>query len=78
MERAHSNDVFVYAAALASLTAATGISVLSFLVALYVILGANFQEHYATSGQAELVLLAVWLFLANVLVLAAYRVALET
>jgi hypothetical protein len=45
---------------------------------LYVILGANFQEHYATSGQAGLVLLAVWLFLANVLVLAAYRVALET
>ena len=62
----------------ATLTAATGISVLSFLFFLYVSLGANFEKHYATSGLAALVLLAVWLFLANVLVLAAYRVALET
>jgi membrane protein len=62
----------------ATLTAATGISVLSFLFFLYVSLGANFEQHYATSGLAALVLLAVWLFLANVLLLAAYRVALET
>jgi membrane protein len=62
----------------ATLVAATGISLLSFLFVLYVSLGANFEEHYATSGLAALVLLAVWLFLANVLVLAAYRVALET
>jgi hypothetical protein len=41
-------------------------------------LGANFEQHYATSGLASLVLLAVWLFLANVLLLAAYRVALES
>ncbi len=62
----------------ATLTAATGISVLSFLLVLYVSLGANFEEHYATSGLAAMVLLAVWLFLSNVLVLASYRVALET
>jgi len=62
----------------ATLTAATGISVLSFLLVLYVSLGANFEKHYATSGLAALVLLAVWLFLANVLVLASYRVVLET
>jgi membrane protein len=62
----------------ATLIAATGISVLSFLFLLYVSLGANFEKHYATSGLAALVLLAVWLFLANVLVLVAYRVALET
>jgi YihY family inner membrane protein len=62
----------------ATLTAAAGISVLSFLFVLYVSLGANFQEHYATSGLAALVLLAVWLFLSNALVLAGYRVALET
>lgn len=62
----------------ATLTAAAGISILSFLLILYVSLGANFEEHYATSGLAALVLLAVWLFLANVLVLAGYRVALET
>src|SRR6266542_6880361 len=62
----------------ATITAATGISVLSFLLVLYVSLGANFEKHYATSGLAALVLLAVWLFLANVLVLASYRVVLET
>jgi membrane protein len=62
----------------ATITAATGISLLSFLFFLYVSLGTNFEKHYATSGLAAMVLLAVWLFLANVLVLAAYRVALET
>jgi membrane protein len=62
----------------ATLTAAAGISMLSFVLVLYISLGANFQEHYATSGLAALVLLAVWLFLANVLLLAGYRMALET
>jgi YihY family inner membrane protein len=62
----------------ATVTAATGISVLSFLLLLFVSLGTNFEKHYATSGLALLVLLAVWLFLANVLVLVGYRVALET
>jgi YihY family inner membrane protein len=61
----------------ATVVAATGISLLSFLFFLYVSLGANFEKHYATSGLAALVLLAVWLFLANVFVLAAYRIALE-
>lgn len=45
---------------------------------LYVSLGANFEEHYATSGLAAMVLLAVWLFLSNVLMLASYRVVIET
>jgi membrane protein len=45
----------------ATLVGAAGISVLSFLFILFVALGANFQEHYATSGLAGLVLLAVWL-----------------
>jgi membrane protein len=62
----------------ATLVAATGISVLSFLLLLFVGLGANFQAHYATSGLAGLVLLAVWLFLSNALVLTGYRVALES
>lgn len=65
------------AALRATLTAATGISVLSSLFVAYLSAGANFQEHYATSGLASLVLLALWLFVANVLLLAGYRVALE-
>jgi uncharacterized BrkB/YihY/UPF0761 family membrane protein len=62
----------------ATLTGAAGISVLSFLFVIYLSVGANFEDHYATSGLAALVLLAVWLFLSNALVLAGYRVALET
>jgi membrane protein len=62
----------------ATLVAATGISVLSFGVILFLGLGANFQAHYATSGLAGLVLLAVWLFLSNALVLTGYRMALQT
>ena len=62
----------------ATLVGAAGISVLSFLFILFVVVGANFQEHYATSGLAGLVLLAVWLFLSNALILTGYRVALES
>jgi YihY family inner membrane protein len=61
----------------ATLVAGTGISLLSFLFFLFVGLGANFESHYATSGLAGLVLLAVWLFLSNALVLVGYRVALD-
>jgi hypothetical protein len=37
-----------------------------------------FEEHYATSGLAGLVLLALWLFLSNAMVLIGYRVALKS
>jgi YihY family inner membrane protein len=56
---------------------ATTISLLSLAFTLFVDLGANFQEHYGTSGVAALVLLAVWLFLANALLLVGFRVALD-
>jgi membrane protein len=62
----------------AILVGAAGISVLSVLFILFVALGASFQDHYATSGLAGLVLLAVWLFLSNALVLTGYRVARES
>jgi len=62
----------------ATLVAATGISVLSAGFVMAVVLGANFQDHYATSGLAGLALLAIWLFLSSALVLTGYRVALET
>jgi membrane protein len=57
--------------------AAGSISVLSLVFTLYLTLGANFQEHYATSGIAAFVLLALWLFLANAMVLVGYKIALE-
>ena len=62
----------------ASATAAAGISVISALLVLYLNVGANFQKHYATSGLAALILVAVWLFLSNVLLLVGYKIAQET
>lgn len=57
--------------------AAGGIAVISLLFTLYLNLAANFQQHYATSGLAGLVLLAVWLFLSNVFILCGFQAALE-
>jgi uncharacterized BrkB/YihY/UPF0761 family membrane protein len=57
--------------------AAGGISVISLLFTIYLNVGANFQQHYATAGLAGIVLLAVWLFLANVFVLIGFQAALE-
>jgi membrane protein len=52
-------------------------AVLSLIFTLYLTLGANFEEHYATSGLGVFILAAVWLFLANVMLLVGYRIALE-
>jgi membrane protein len=62
----------------ATLIASAGISVLSLVLVLILSIGANFQDHYATSGLAGIVLLALWLFLSNALVLVGYRLALES
>jgi membrane protein len=62
----------------AALVPAGGIAVLSVLFILFVELGANFEQHYATSGLAGMILLALWLFLSNALILAGYRLAQET
>jgi uncharacterized BrkB/YihY/UPF0761 family membrane protein len=61
-----------------TLWSATTISLLSLLLTVFINLGADFQEHYATSGVAAIVLVAVWLFLANALLLVGYVVALES
>lgn len=53
---------------------------LSLLSAAYVVflhLGADFERRYVTSGLAAIVLLAVWLFLANAVILVSYQVAIE-
>jgi YihY family inner membrane protein len=57
---------------------AAGVSVLSLAFSVYLVLGADFKEHYASSGLAGIVLLAVWLFLANALLLVGYLVARES
>jgi uncharacterized BrkB/YihY/UPF0761 family membrane protein len=57
---------------------ASGAALLSVLLGLYLTLGANFERHYASSGLAAVVLLGVWLFLANVMLLVGYTFALET
>lgn len=55
---------------------AAGVSVLSLAFVLYLSLGANFQERYASSGMAAVALLAVWLYASNVLVLVGYKGAI--
>jgi membrane protein len=51
-----------------------GIALLSLTSTLYLNLGANFEEHYATSGIGLVVLLGLWLFFANSLLLGGYAV----
>jgi uncharacterized BrkB/YihY/UPF0761 family membrane protein len=58
----------------ATAVTATGVSFLSLAFVLYLSLGANFGKHYVSSGLAGIVLLAVWLFLANALLLLGFKV----
>jgi YihY family inner membrane protein len=62
---------------IATAVAAAGVSVISLAFVLYLTTGADFAERYATSSVAGIVLLGVWLFLANALVLLGYRFGLE-
>lgn len=57
--------------------AAALIAVLSLLFVLYLNLGADFEEHYASSTIAGMVLLGVWLFLSNAVLLAVHAGATE-
>ncbi len=54
---------------------AAGVTLLSVAYALFFRLGANFEQRFASSGLAAVVLLAVWLFLANTLLLLGYPAA---
>jgi YihY family inner membrane protein len=55
---------------------AATISLLSLLLTVFVST-ANFKQHYGTAGVAAIVLLGVWLFLANALLLVGYRIDLD-
>jgi uncharacterized BrkB/YihY/UPF0761 family membrane protein len=57
--------------------AGAAISLLSAGYAFFLHFGADFEHRYATSGLAAVVLLGVWLFLTNALILVGYQVALE-
>ena len=56
-----------------AVTAAAGVTLLSLAYAAYLQLAADFGSRYITSGLAAVVLLAVWLYLANGLLLVGYR-----
>jgi membrane protein len=58
--------------------AGTCISVMSVIFTAYLTLGADFQKHYASSGLAGIVLLALWLFAANAFLLMGYQEASAT
>jgi membrane protein len=55
--------------------AATGISLLSVAYVAYLRLGTDFEQRYAPDAVAAVVLLGLWLFLANVVLLVGYKVA---
>jgi len=57
---------------------AAGVAVVSLGFTIYLRIGADFAERYASSGLAAVVLLAVWLFVSNVLLIVGYKVALES
>jgi membrane protein len=58
-------------------TAGAAISLLSAGYAVFLRFGADFEHRYATSGLAAVVLLAIWLYLSNALILVGYQVAQE-
>jgi membrane protein len=57
--------------------AAGAIAVLSLAYVVYIGTVADFEQRYVTSGLAAVVLLALWLFLANAFLLVGYQVAIE-
>ncbi len=60
-----------------AVAAGAAIALLSAAYALFLNAGTDFERRYASSGLAALVLLALWLFLANALILVGYQVAQE-
>lgn len=58
-----------------ALVTATGISVISLGLVLYFSLGADLPRRYVPSGLAAVVLLSLWLYLSNALMLLGYKVA---
>jgi len=72
------DDLRIPAIARGAAVCAAGVAVVSLGFTIYLRVGADFGERYASSGLAAIVLLAVWLFLSNVLLIVGYKVALES
>jgi membrane protein len=58
--------------------AAAANAVVSLGYIIFLTVGADFERRYATSGLASIVLLALWLFLANALILVGFQIAQES
>lgn len=67
--------IAVGALASAAASSAAAVSALSVAFALYLRFGADFEARYVTSGLAAVVLLGLWLFLANGFLLVGYSIA---
>ncbi len=63
------------AAARGAAAAAAAIAVVSLGYVIFLNVGTDFERRYATSGLAAVVLLALWLFLANALILVGFQIA---
>lgn len=59
-----------------SAAAAVSVTTLGFVIYLEGV--ADFEQRYVTSGLAAVVLLALWLFVANAVLLVGYQVAVES
>lgn len=70
------DDLPVRPLAIGAGAAALGITVMSAGYLVYLEQGADWEERVAGSGLATVVLLALWLYLSNVILLAGYAIAL--
>jgi membrane protein len=59
-------------------SAAAAVSVTTLGFVIYLEGFADFEQRYVTSGLAAVVLLALWLFVANAVLLVGYQVAVES
>ena len=57
--------------------ASAAIAVVSLAYVIFLNFGVDFERRYATSGLAAVVLLALWLFLSNALILVGFQIAEE-
>lgn len=69
-------DVTFRALAIGAGATAVGLAVMSLGYLVYLSYGADWEERVAGTGMAAVVLLALWLYLANLLLLAGYAIAL--
>ncbi len=58
--------------------ASAAIAVVSLAYVIFLNLGVDFERRYASSGLASVVLLALWLFLANAFILVGFQIAQES